>query len=296
MADLYIPPKPAIVRASELPRTFAEAKGIEALGPLPVFMAAGAMKPSAAPAGPPLDGISGTLTGAVSVGRDLLTSFIGNPRYVIDTGIGELVDQNGGTSYTNISDSAQPTVSTAGPQGRACANFDGSNDALYGPAHSAIMTATDGYMVVVWVVDSISSDNGTTLIHRNQQLIANTSAGGHVGLALRTSGSPGPSVSAFGYTGSYAIASAEISTGAVLVVEWRHEGGNLYVRVNGGSEASVSCGSITLKGTMAFGRSHSGTGGNWYADGKLFEAVTFSTPPSSDDRDALVANMLSYYG
>lgn len=47
MADLYIPPKPAIIRATELPRSPAEARGIalhNAFGPAPVFMAAGAMK------------------------------------------------------------------------------------------------------------------------------------------------------------------------------------------------------------------------------------------------------------
>lgn len=41
------PPKPAIIRATELPRSYAEAKGIatrEAFGPMPVFMTAGAMK------------------------------------------------------------------------------------------------------------------------------------------------------------------------------------------------------------------------------------------------------------
>jgi hypothetical protein len=78
------------------------------------------------------------------------------------------------------------------------------------------------------------------------------------------------------------------------VVEWRHEGGNVYQRVNGAGESSVASGnSTTLVNPLLLGGTAAGS--KSFA-GKIFEAAAFSTIPSQAQRDAIVQDFGRYIG
>jgi len=234
----------------------------------------------------PLDGL--TATGAWSMSRDLLTTFVGGTRYTTATGVNSLNDQTGNARhFTNSGGSQQPAVTTAGPNSRTCADFDGNDDSLGAVALSSLMSSTAGWIVVSCIVDAITVDQGTgSLVYLNNGVCGD--AGGYAGLVTRTTG---PSVTAFNYDGNYDTLSNTIATGTPYVFTWRHEGGNIYMSVNGGSESLVASGTTSnMSGQFCIGQAY-GKG-----NVKIFEVATFSTIPSSDERDALVADMMDWIG
>jgi hypothetical protein len=234
-----------------------------------------------------LDGIGPT--GAWSMSRKLLSNYAG--AFYTDAGGGAIsawLDQSG--SSRNLSQGtsgSRPSAATAGGKSRACADFDGTDDLLTGATMSNFIAAGTGYLVVSALADVISTDvtsanNG----YQNDGIISDD--GANVGILLR---STGPLAIANNFDGnSDDTGTVATTTGAVHVYEWRHEGGNLYLRVDGGTEASVASGNTTLTASMIVGRNYS----NQYFDGKVFEAAAFNVVPSLSQRDALVSNMLAW--
>jgi hypothetical protein len=120
-------------------------------------------------------------------------------------------------------------------------------------------------------------------------------AGGYVGLFVSEAGTP-DKISAYNYDGTqdYAASNAVV-VGTPYVLEWKHEGGNVSLRVNGGTWINTPSGNTSNLGfTLQFGTGYSVAGS--YFDFKLFEAVVFSTIPSAGTQDALAANMKTWIG
>lgn len=237
----------------------------------------------------PLDGL--TATGAWSVSRDLYTSFIGSTRYTTATGIDSLKDQSGNTrNLDNGTSTQQPLPTTAGPNSRACADFDGSTDSLFGAAISNFIANNAGYMVASVIADTIASAAvGAGFYIGGDAILNDTVSSGYMGLLFGASGR----CVGYNYDGTqdYANGAASaVSAGTAYVVEWRHEGGTMYVRVNGGTEVTVATGNTqVMTGLLRMGE-------GW--DGKIFEAAVFSGAniPNSTARDALVADMRTWIG
>jgi len=248
-------------------------------------------------AAPPLDGLSPT--GAWSASRDLLTTFIGGSRYT-DAGSGAISsfkDQSGNSRDLNDGTFAarRPTLTTGGPNSRSCLDFDGSSDVLSTEAGvniSNFMTASNGYMVISLIADAVVVNDATA--YNNDGVLADI--GGFMGIYLRNTAGTPETVQAYNFDGSVDVAaSAVINTGTVYVVEWRHEGGNLYVRVNGTGEQTAASGNMsTLSNPLGMGAGYSGSGVK--SNIKVFEAAVFSTVPGSTARDALVADLMSHVG
>jgi hypothetical protein len=235
----------------------------------------------------PLDGLSPS--GAWSVSRDLLTAYIGGSRYTDSSGISPLNDQSGNARNLTAGAGVKPALATAGPNSRACADFDGTNDVLTGAALSTFISNTTGYMVVSFIADAISA-NDAAAYYNNHGVMGTL----YAGLYLRdTTGSPDTLVAANYDANPGDVANrADIVIGTACVAEWRHEGGNLYCRVNGGTEASVASGD-TQSLADAF---NLGLGYTTYANIKVFEAAIFATVPGSNDRDTIVADMMDWIG
>ena len=241
-----------------------------------------------------LDGTSPT--GAWSMSRDLLTSFVGGTRYttviegVSDQAVNSLNDQTGNARHFTQGGSGQrPFLATAGPMSRTCADFDGGSDYMTSAALSAFIGASSGYVVAAFVANSIFPNDA--LSFNNDPVVADT--GGYMGLYLKNTGTPA-TIIAFNWdtNADDAVSTGVITPGTVYVAEWRHEGGNVYIRVNGGTEVSTASGNTgSLSGLL-----RTGVRSSQFADMKLFELATWSTIPALATRDAIVADFMAHIG
>lgn len=230
----------------------------------------------------PLDGLSPT--GAWSLSRDLLSAYSGGSRYTDVSGaISQLTDQSGNTR--NFTDGGivgqRPTLTTAGPNSRACADFDGSTDFLIASALSNFISASSGLMIVGCIIDAITLNNAVA--YQNDSLLVDS--GLFAGIYLRNTG--GGQAIAYNWDGNEDKAVATIATATPYVLHWRHEGGNVYMGVNG-TETSVASGNTsTLTGILRMA-------GSQYSNCKVFEAATFSTVPGT--MAAVISDMKTWIG
>lgn len=197
-------------------------------------------------------------------------------------------DQSG--NARNLTDGGiavqRPTLSTAGPNSRACAEFDGSSDFLsVGSALSNFISAGSGLVLVSCIIDAINLNNTTA--YQNDWLIADSSA--FMGLFIRNTG--GGQAIAYNWDGNEDKATATIATATPYVLHWRHEGGNVYQGVNG-TETSVASGdTTTLTGILRMGGA-----GTQFLNCKVFEAATFSTVPSGADVTTIINDCKTWIG
>lgn len=238
------------------------------------------------------DGLSPT--GAWSFSRDLLSTWGGAARYTeVSAKISVLKDQSGAArDLSQATAAARPVIGTAGPNGITCGVFNSTDntklDSASGDPLSDFIAAGAGYMIVSFLADTIDANNAT--VYLNEGVISDTLQ--IVGLFTKT----GPNLHAYNWDGSVDSVSAAIATGAVKVAEWRHEGGTLYLRINGAGEVSVASGNTTtLTGLLRIGGNGVGASGGAF-DGKIFEAGTFATVPDASTRDAIVANFMAHAG
>ena len=240
-----------------------------------------------------LDGT--TPTGAWSFSRDLKTSFIGGSRYTDVAGeVSALNDQSGNSRNLSQSNAAfRPTITTAGTNSRTCADFaSASGDRLTGTTLSNFIANNSGYAVVSILADSIVTNSAT--VYANHAIICD-GVSQIFGLFLRNTGTP-DTVYAYNWDGSVdAASSATINAGTTYVVEWKHTGGNVSVRVNAGSWTDVASGNTTgLGGTFTMG-TQSGASSTSF-DGKIFEAAIYSSLPTTAQQDAIAADFKNWIG
>lgn len=251
----------------------------------------GSVGPTAA-----LDSVAGIVSAAWSVSRDLLSSWTGNSRYTELSGaVQQVNDQTGNGLYLNDQGSAtaRPALTTAGPNSVACMDFDGSSDRLMADFPlTSFISFSSGYMIVSLIADTIANNSANS--YENNGALGDD--GGLIGIYLRnTTGTPETAI-AFNWDGNDDHAdSAAITTGSPYVIEWRHEGGSIHVRVNGGADVSAASGNtLSLAGLMTMGMGY--TGASTRFDGKVFEAAVFSSPPTLSERDAIVADFMAHIG
>jgi len=169
-------------------------------------------------------------------------------------------------------------------------SFDGVDDFMQNAVTlPSLISVSDGLVVAVVRVASITTDSSSPI--SNNPVFGDN--GGYVGAGLR---STGPNVEAFSFNGSnYGTKpTAGFSTGAVHVVMWRHTGGNLYVSVDGGTEASAAAGNTSnyTGVSMLLGKN----AGASFAAIKLAEIVTWNaTMPNSTQLAAYIADCVARY-
>lgn len=242
-------------------------------------------KPDVGPSAP-LDGISGTVKTAFSWSRKLLTSYSGEFSREVSGDTDRLFDQKGTKHLNQTTVNDRPLLTTAGGQSRACGSFDSSSEFLQGSGMGSYISAGTGYIIISAIIDTIDSDaeNANAL-----QIFGQDTSGN--GILFRTSTGTPNGVNSWNYDGSDDnTAGIDISTGAEVVIEWRHESGTLYCRLNGANEVSVSSGNTSFPPASAVMAASEGD----LLACKVFELVTFTTIPTLSDRNALEANMRSH--
>jgi hypothetical protein len=235
-----------------------------------------------------LDGLSPT--SAFSFSRDLLTAFVGSSRYTTGTGISTWEDQSGNNrDFSQGTGASQPTLTTAGSKSRACANFDGTNDSLAASGISNFFANSAGYLIVSFLPDVVNTNFGTS----SDDMVWGD-FGDYTGLFLRNNSSV-YSAQAYNYDGTVDLATASITIGAANVVEWRHESGNLYIRVNAGSwSAGTTSGNTgAMTGVLRLGQKSAGTE---LFEGKIFEFATWSTVPTNGQMNQIASGFVSWIG
>lgn len=234
-----------------------------------------------------LDGHSPT--GAWSMSRNLLDAWVSSLYTESGGSVSSLHDQaGGGFDFNQGTSSAQPALSSGGPNGRECLDFDGSNDYLQTLASNNFFANNAAYMVASFIPVAITKTSST--FYNNHAVVGDSN--GYMGIyAGGPGGSPYP-VTAYNYDGNADYASeAALVIDELYVVELKHEAGNISVRVNGGTWTSVASGNTTSQ-TSGFrmGRGY----GSSYFNMKLFELATFSTIPSALDQDAIAADFYDW--
>lgn len=235
---------------------------------------------------------------AVSRSRALVPTYTGPFDSVIFGNVDILYDQSGfGRNLTAIASIARPIATTSGPNSRECCDFSPSSpssghllDSDAADPVSELISASAGYIVASIRPDVITQDSNTA--SSNATIFSFGSLRG--GLTLRTGGI----FYAYNFDGNEDKAAS--AAGAVpiggnpCVIEWRHEGGNIYQRVNGANETSVASGnSSDLTGVLRMGgNSLTGT----FFNGKIFEAMIYSTVPTQAERDAIVQDLMIWVG
>lgn len=234
-------------------------------------------------------------TAAFSASRYLITTWVGNNKYTVVSGVDSFKDQTGHNLPLEQSGSSnQPLITTAGPNNKTCLDFDGVDSFLAGPnILSDYITNSAGYMIISFIADTITLNSASP--HVNHKLIGDQ--GGYAGMFLKDDGTP---KSGYAYNDGVSanvapsLPAGNVSVATPYVMEWRHEGGNLYCRINAGSwsAATASTNTDTMTFAMQMG------GGSILAkfDGQIFECATWKSIPSSGNQDIIAAGFKSWIG
>lgn len=173
-----------------------------------------------------------------------------------------------------------------------CLDFDGSNDGFKvqdqdggaDKAASELITNSAFTILLSFFAESITTTAANP--YENHILIGDT--GGHWGIALKDD-SGTLKVLAFNYDGSYDEVALTVTTGEAHVVMVRHEGGSLYISLDGGSESSVTSGNTTVV-TSAIAIGTRGTGST-YLNGRIGELAVYNVALTGTD----LSNGITYF-
>lgn len=232
---------------------------------------------------PPLDGLSPT--GAWSPSRKLLTSYVGS-LYSLTTGHVSTLNDHSGNSR-DLGTPATGTAPTIDSSGIVALSHNGTSDWLTSAAvASTFLSATAGYMIASIKPSGFTSDSGTTYV--NAPILCD--GGANASLTVRDN-SGSPLLYATNWGGGQNVQKSIVAN-TVYVVEWLHDSGVLYLRLNGSGEVSVSSGNTSFSGPLNLGGRSLGT----FFQGLIYEAATFSTIPTLAERDAMVQAFGTYVG
>jgi hypothetical protein len=201
------------------------------------------------------------------------------------------VDQSGNSRTLSQTSTARPTISTAGPNSKACGDFDGTNDYLASSADfTTFVNTTTAYFAISFIADSITANNANP--YDNDPVFGCANAA--FGLNLKDAGTP-KTAQVNNYDGNHDVAqTAAINTATAYVVECWHDSNVLYVCVNGGTPVSTASGTGQFYSGNVLNVGRAYTSNAKFHNGKIFEFVSASTIPAN--RTAIVANMMAWIG
>lgn len=187
------------------------------------------------------------------------------------------------TTLTNFGSANNFTGSGAGRftyktnivNGLPALDLAGAQKMTSSSAASAFITASAFTIFAVIYPRTASATNPAT--YNDNGVIGDT--GGYVGLYLKNT----PQAMAYVWDGSDKHADRPISLNAWSILEIRLDAGNLYARVNGGTEVSVASGNVgSITSTFEIGH-----GSGLYFDGYIAEIVSYNSALSSTDRTSV---------
>lgn len=234
----------------------------------------------------------GDATNAGSAGRKLWSA--SSPTFYTATGtaVDTVTDQTGHNRTFAGSGASRPTIAqNIGPKSRPAFLFDGVDDQLVAGAISTFITNSAGW--AAFSIQPVSFVHDDALSYRNDCIFED--GGAFAALTIRTAGI----AYAYNWDGNEdkaASGSGAIVLGTPYVLEWRHDGGNIYLRINGAAEFSVASGNTsTITGTVQIGGVNPSTPTRYY-NGYIYEWMFAATVPTLGARNAVVKQLGKYCG
>lgn len=158
-----------------------------------------------------------------------------------------------------------------------CIDFNGSasffmlrNDAdSASKTLSDVISSTAHTILVAFYVKGVTANNAAS--YDNEAIIADT--GGYAGIFLKNTGS-GYLAQCYNWDGNEDKVEVSVLLNTSYVLMARHESGNLYASLNGGSETSVASGTTTnLTGAVTIGRNEASAG---FFNGRIGEIAIYN--------------------
>jgi hypothetical protein len=146
----------------------------------------------------------------------------------------------GGSGSQDLDATNDPSVGLS-VNGYATASFNGTNDHLDGANCSTFMTTTNFSGWALLNVSTIANNDASVT---NQDNIVTTSGTGRWGIGLSDNGAGTVNTTLRIYTGVNRTVSTSFVTAAWQLVQWRADGSTIEIRVNDGSWASATGGTI----------------------------------------------------
>ena len=241
---------------------------------------------------PPLDGTSPSV--ALAPGVLLLSSFQGNQLQRQADAIGAYtawIDQSGnGFNWTQPSSWFQPAfMFTEG--GLIAGHFAGGGQRLEyldGPTGTMadFLSVDHGYMIVRFAITAPPGNDSATAV-ANPALVAPSVEAPTMGIYIKDSGAGPPYVAQIVNVdgdGEDVVDLPGVGLGTYHTAEWRHEGGQLYGRIDGGAWTQVASGDTTA--LSASGR----LGHSWASFvGTIVAVAIYDAVPPPSTMDAIQA-------
>ena len=160
-----------------------------------------------------------------------------------------------GNSFT-LTANGTPLYQTNVVNGHPVVRFDTGND-FFSRGTTTLASYITNSAYTVFVVFSTSGVNTNAAnTYENDALVSDT--GGYFGVFLKSA----ITGHAYNWDGSDDQVSQSVTVSTWTLLATRHEGGNLYIRKNNGSDSSVASGNTeALTGEITVGRSISGARG-----------------------------------
>lgn len=236
-----------------------------------------------------LDAYTTNMTACYSASRRLLSAWGG--ALVDQTGgvVDKLWDQSNNGRHFSSTLTTRPGLSTAGPQSRACLDFDGSNDLMDTTGTSApadLIAVNLGFIVMSVLIDTVNSTGAN--IFQNTALIAASNQ--NMGLFLKSNTGL---IYAYNNDGAADTESAAYTTGSVKTYSWRHESSKVFLGIDGTEGAGTTSNNTSSLSASVMRLGYNGGGVNTF-DGKFFEMAIWNSPPSAPDKAAIVTAMLNW--
>jgi len=199
-------------------------------------------------------------------------------------------DSGNSRDFSQVFSNKRPLLKKAanGINGHNVLRFDGSDDCLDGPnASDLVSTKADSY----WIVFKLfANDTNNTLQcpYNNTAIGCMTGCWGFVFLT-------GSGALTYLYNGSaYQSVANAISTSTPYIARSRHSSGNLYLRIDGGSEGSATGGTILdLAGATVLCKD---PGASIYSQIDIAEIIIFNSALSAGDLAKVDAYLKLKYG
>lgn len=204
------------------------------------------------------------------------------------TGVSAMADQTGnGRHITQGTAGFQPAY-TATP---AKVAFDGVDDLLSGTTWGAIVAPSAHTIFAVFDPLAWSTTAACASAHLNHGIMGEN--GAYIGMSIRNVASN--QISCWMSTGGgYVCLTLPATLAQRYCVVWRHAAGVMYASINGGAEASVVCGDISVGFSARVVRV--GEGFSQYANMNLYDIACYNTSLTPAEIAFNVASLRAKWG
>ena len=203
-------------------------------------------------------------------------------------------EDGGSNAFVQSTTSEKPTLKLAsnGINGLAVVRFDGTDDNMsVDPPDFQAMFGAGSAAKTAWFVVTITGMGDTSAWYSNRTIM--TTSAGYWGVAVDNN-----SIMHGNYDGATDVVEVSATT-STYVVEVRHDGTDIFLSLNGGSESDVASGATDGGGSGADENSMV-IGENWndtaFFNGDIAEIVTSDANESSANRTKMRNVLRNIYG